>query len=228
MAAGQTTTTEVKSVDGRSISVINRPMSDGGWVATHEDITDRRDAERERISMQEQQQRRAMIEQAIASFRKRVEDHLKTVAEGAKAMRSTAGTLFSNSGQTSQSADGAVSTSNEASSNVETAAVAADELSGSINEIGRQLARTTDIVRAAVSEAHGTNHQITALAQAAQKIGDVIKLIRAIAGQTNLLALNATIEAARAGEAGKGFAVVASEVKSLAVQPPRQRKIFQS
>jgi methyl-accepting chemotaxis protein len=145
MAAGQTTTTEVKSVDGRSISIINRPMSDGGWVATHEDITDRRDAERERISMQEQQQRRTMIEQAIASFRQRVEDHLKTVAEGAKAMRSTAGTLFSNSGQTSQSADGAVSTSNEASSNVETAAVAADELSGSINEIGRQLARTTDI-----------------------------------------------------------------------------------
>jgi hypothetical protein len=91
-------------------------------------------------------------------------------------------------------------------------------LSGSINEIGRQLSRTTEIVRAAVSEAHGTNGQIEALADAAQKIGDVIKLIRAIAGQTNLLALNATIEAARAGEAGKGFAVVASEVKSLAMQ----------
>jgi len=73
-------------------------------------------------------------------------------------------------------------------------------------------------VRAAVAEAHGTNHQIAALAQAAQRIGDVIILIRAIAGQTNLLALNATIEAARAGEAGKDFAVVASEVKSLAVQ----------
>jgi methyl-accepting chemotaxis protein len=218
MAAGKTTVTEVKSMDGRSISVINRPMVGGGWVATHEDITERRDAERERISMQEQQQRRAAIDQAIAAFRRRVEDHLKTVGEGAKAMRSTATTLFSNSGQTSKSADGAVSASNEASTNVETAAVAADELSGSINEIGRQLAKTTEIVRAAVGEAQGTNHQITALAQAAQKIGDVIKLIRAIAGQTNLLALNATIEAARAGEAGKGFAVVASEVKSLAVQ----------
>ena len=60
MAAGNTTSNEVKSKDGRSISVINRPMSDGGWVATHEDITERRDAERERISMQEQQQRRAV------------------------------------------------------------------------------------------------------------------------------------------------------------------------
>jgi len=221
MSAGNTTSTEVKSADGRSITVINRPMPDGGWVATHEDITERRNAERERASMQEQQRRRAIIEQAIAAFRQRVEDHLRTVTEGAKAMHATATTLFSNSAQTSQSADGAVSASNEASTNVETAAVAADELSGSINEIGRQLANTTEIVRAAVTEAHGTNSQIKALADAAQKIGDVIKLIRAIAGQTNLLALNATIEAARAGEAGKGFAVVASEVKSLAVQTAR-------
>src|SRR5256885_11075360 len=51
-----------------------------------------------------------------------------------------------------------------------------------------------------------------------QEIGDVVNLIRHIAGKTNLLALNATIEAARAGETGRGFAVVASEVKSLAVQ----------
>jgi methyl-accepting chemotaxis protein len=218
MAHGTTTNAEVKSFDGRAVSVINRPMTDGGWVATHEDVTERRDAERERASMQEQQDRRSMIEQAIAAFRRRVEDHLRTVTEGAMAMRSTATTLFASSGQTSKSAGSAVTASNEASANVETAAVAADELTGSIGEIGRQLSLTTDIVRAAVSEAHGTNQQITALAQAAQKIGDVIKLIRAIAGQTNLLALNATIEAARAGEAGKGFAVVASEVKSLAVQ----------
>ena len=57
-----------------------------------------------------------------------------------------------------------------------------------------------------------------ALAEGAQRIGDVVGLIRNIAGQTNLLALNATIEAARAGDAGKGFAVVASEVKGLAGQ----------
>jgi methyl-accepting chemotaxis protein len=168
--------------------------------------------------MQEQQRRRGMIDDAISSFRQRVEDHLRTVTEGAMAMRATATTLFANSAETSKSAEGAVNASNEASANVETAAVAADELTGSIGEIGRQLDLTTGIVRTAVTEAQGTNEQIALLAKAAQKIGDVIKLIRTIAGQTNLLALNATIEAARAGEAGKGFAVVASEVKSLAVQ----------
>ena len=218
MEQGKTTHTEVKSATGRVVSVINRPMAGGGWVATHEDISERRDAERERASMQEQQHRRAEIEQAITLFRQRVEDHLSTVADGAMAMRSTAATLLASSGVTSQRAEGAVSTSNESSSNVDTAAVAADELASSIEEISRQLARTTTIVRSAVEEAQGTNAQITALSEAAQKIGDVVKLIRTIAGQTNLLALNATIEAARAGEAGKGFAVVASEVKSLAVQ----------
>ena len=59
---------------------------------------------------------------------------------------------------------------------------------------------------------------VRSLAEAAQKIGEVVKLINDIAAQTNLLALNATIEAARAGDAGKGFAVVANEVKHLANQ----------
>jgi len=31
--------------DGRTIAVVSRPMADGGWVATHEDITERRRAE---------------------------------------------------------------------------------------------------------------------------------------------------------------------------------------
>jgi methyl-accepting chemotaxis protein len=218
MASGKTTSTELRSADGRLICVINTPMAEGGWVATHEDITERRDAERERAVMQEQEERRATIDRAIQTFRQRVEDHLHTVSDGAMAMRSTATSLLSSSAQTARSSQTAVTASNEASVNVDTAAVASDELSSSIGEIGRQLTMTTDIVRAAVGEAQGTNQQITSLAQAAQKIGDVIKLIRAIAGQTNLLALNATIEAARAGDAGKGFAVVASEVKSLAVQ----------
>jgi len=133
-------------------------------------------------------------------------------------MRTTATSLSGASDQASQRAEGAVRTSNEASDNVDAAATAAEELLRSITEIGRQLDQTTELVRVAVDEAQATNNEIAGLAHAAQKIGDVVKLIQDIAGQTNLLALNATIEAARAGESGKGFAVVASEVKSLAVQ----------
>jgi methyl-accepting chemotaxis protein len=218
MAEGKFITSEVKTPGGRTILIRNRATADGGWVGSHEDVTERRDAEAERAAIKAQQERRSTVEQAISAFRGRVEEHLRAASSGAMAMRSAATTLRANSGRTSASADGAASASNEASVNVETASVATSELATSIVEIGRQLSATTDIVRSAVDEAKGTQDQIDTLAQAARQIGDVIKLIRAIAGQTNLLALNATIEAARAGETGKGFAVVASEVKSLAVQ----------
>jgi methyl-accepting chemotaxis protein len=209
---------EVKSTGGRLLLVMNHPMKGGGWIGTHEDITERRQAEQQRMTMQQQEERRTIIENAILAFRERAENLLQTVADSAGEMRATAASLFNASGHTSQRAESAVQMSNEASTNVETAAGAANELSSSIVEIGQRLNQTAEVVRLAVGEAHATNQDIGALAQGAQKVGDVTKLIRNIAGQTNLLALNATIEAARAGEAGRGFAVVASEVKSLAVQ----------
>jgi len=98
------------------------------------------------------------------------------------------------------------------------AAGAAEELIASIGEIGRQIGQAAEVASHSVAEAQTTNEHMTRLADTVQHIGEVVSLIRSIAGQTNLLALNATIEAARAGEAGRGFAVVASEVKSLAVQ----------
>jgi methyl-accepting chemotaxis protein len=102
--------------------------------------------------------------------------------------------------------------------NVETVATAAEELSASFAEIGRQVTHSLEIAGRAVGEAEATSETVRSLDHAAQKIGDVVKLIQSIAAQTNLLALNATIESARAGEAGRGFAVVASEVKALAAQ----------
>jgi methyl-accepting chemotaxis protein len=208
----------VKASDGRIVLAKNEPLPGGGWVSTHEDVTEQRRAEDERAAIRSEEQHRSLIDAAIQGFRSSVETLLGSVSASASAMRRTADSLFGSSNQTAARADSAVQSFQLASSNVDTAALAADELSRSIGEISRQLTQTGGIVAQAANEARQTDQEIAGLAEGAQKIGNVVKLIREIAGQTNLLALNATIEAARAGEAGKGFAVVASEVKSLAVQ----------
>jgi len=108
--------------------------------------------------------------------------------------------------------------SKEASKNVYEVANAAEELSASITEIDDKFDRSLKISEMAVSEARRTDNAVAALVSDADRVGEIVELIKHIAAQTNLLALNATIEAARAGAAGRGFAVVANEVKTLATQ----------
>ena len=158
------------------------------------------------------------VNSAIASFRQRVESVLATVRDCTSAMKSTATDLFGSSEQTSLRAKGIVDASQGASTSVDNAAVATQEMTSSATEISRQVDQTTRIVRSAVSKVRATNDEFAGFSKAAQKIGDVINLIQQISQQTNLLALNATIEAARAGQAGRGVRSCCSEVKSLALQ----------
>ncbi|HWE79396.1 MAG TPA: EAL domain-containing protein [Pseudolabrys sp.] len=47
LGEGRSFILEIELNDGRVMAVVNQPMPNGGWVATHEDITDRRRAGRE-------------------------------------------------------------------------------------------------------------------------------------------------------------------------------------
>ncbi|AXS39850.1 HAMP domain-containing methyl-accepting chemotaxis protein [Breoghania sp. L-A4] len=191
-----------------------------GAVAVFRDnaIERSRLASESEIEQAARQKRQQTVDSLIGTFRTEIRELLDAVGANADNMQETARTLTGIANETSGQAAGAKSASEEASSNVQTVAAAAEELAASIEEISRQVTTTTDIVGQATANAAATDSKIGGLATAASKIGDVVSLIQAIAEQTNLLALNATIEAARAGEAGKGFAVVASEVKELATQ----------
>jgi len=105
-----------------------------------------------------------------------------------------------------------------ASQTVATVAAATEELTASITSVISQVSESSQVMAHARNAAEKSRVTIANLADSTQKIGNVLRLIEAIARQTNLLALNATIEAARAGEAGRGFAIVAHEVKNLAKQ----------
>ena len=216
---GQAMSRIVETPDGRAISVVNRSIEGGKfWIGTHDDITERIHTERRSAALSEQERRRVGIETEIHAFRESAASMLRTVSESTGALKSIAVALSRSSGCTSERTAGAVQTSNEASANMTAAASAAEELIASIAEISRQIGQAAEVVSHSVVEARATNEQMSRLTDTVQEIGEVVNLIRDIAGQTNLLALNATIEAARAGEAGRGFAVVASEVKSLAIQ----------
>ena len=163
-------------------------------------------------------QRQAAVEQHIASFEQGVRDTLDQLTSAAAEMRTTSQGMSATSDKTTARTTAVAGVVEEVSGNMQTVAAAAEELLSSVSEIGRQVVHSSKIAGQAVEEAGHTNATVLTLSQAAQKIGDVVKLITSIAEQTNLLALNATIESARAGEAGKGFAVVAAEVKTLANQ----------
>jgi methyl-accepting chemotaxis protein len=175
-------------------------------------------SERERSEQDSQRERGRHIEEIIADFRATVTDVIGSVTQNVSLMEDTARNLSRSARDADQQAQAVLLSSEATSANVRTVAGAADRLGVSINDINAKTKQAHGIAREATETARSTDVLVNKLAAGATRIGDVIKIIQAIAAQTNLLALNATIEAARAGDAGRGFAVVAAEVKALAAQ----------
>lgn len=179
---------------------------------------ERRRQEKEAADKAAAETRRQELLALADAFEHTVKSVVQIVTSSATELQSTARTMSHTAEETTRQATVVAASAEEASANVTTVASAVEELTASIGEISRQVDQSAQIANKSVQETEKTNNTATSMAEAAERVGQVIQMISDIAGQTNLLALNATIEAARAGASGKGFAVVASEVKSLATQ----------
>jgi len=178
------------------------------------------EANREAIKRAEEQ-RRQIVGDLITELNLKVKGVIDIISTVSREMAGNAANMQTIAEGTSQKAAAVATTSNQANVNMEAVARQADLLQESITEIAQQVGASSSIATSGVQEVGRTNDVISSLTGSTQRIGEVVKLINAIAGQTNLLALNATIEAARAGDAGRGFAVVANEVKNLSGQTAR-------
>ncbi|RKS75549.1 methyl-accepting chemotaxis protein [Motilibacter peucedani] len=138
------------------------------------------------------------------------------VSAASDTLTESSGVLLDASRGSSAQAAAAAAGVRSVTGSADTVAASTQEISAAINEIAQGSAEASTVAGDAAVSTRGSSALVSQLGRSSTEIGDVVKLITAVAQQTHLLALNATIEAARAGEAGRGFAVVAGEVKQLA------------
>ncbi|MDR3376895.1 MAG: HAMP domain-containing methyl-accepting chemotaxis protein [Ancalomicrobiaceae bacterium] len=155
---------------------------------------------------------------AARHFEATASSNLQRIRSSAEALGQSASELDKTAATVGSGTERALAAVANAGRDIAAAGSATEELVASIADITARTLSSSQVAQKAVDQTRRTAEKLGDFAAMARRIGDVVGLIRDIAGQTNLLALNATIEAARAGEAGRGFAVVASEVKALAGQ----------
>src|SRR5207253_2899639 len=120
--------------------------------------------------------KRIALHNLVQDFGNDIDAVVRAVAESAGGMRATAQSLTESAEETTARTASVASSADHTSANVQTVASAAEELHGSIAEIGRQVIHSAEIARNAVGEAGRTDANVAALAEAAQKIGEVIQL----------------------------------------------------
>ena len=80
LTQGKASNAVSKAADGRVFSIVNKPIAGGGWIATHEDISDRQRAEERIVHMARHDALTDLPNRTM--FRERLEYELKRIKRG--------------------------------------------------------------------------------------------------------------------------------------------------
>jgi len=137
-------------------------------------------------------------------------DGLQRNAEASREESTAADQVQGSMESLTQSARGIASSSADVERSAGDAARVASQGAASVGAALEGMSRTRERV-------NEITQKTLVLGEKCRRIGEVLKIIRDVAGEIHMLALNAAIEsAASAGEHGKRFTVVAGEVRRLA------------
>src|SRR6476646_2480856 len=131
-------------------------------------------------------EKKALQRQMADRFEADVKSAVDAVARATQDMQRVASEIMTSVNGTSERAAAAAAASEEASASVGSGAAATEELASTVAEIGRQVSHSSGVADAAVGKALQTTEMVGGLTSAGEKIGDVLRLIGAIASQTNL------------------------------------------
>ena len=175
--------------------------------------------EAERLAAEQQteratrERRAAALDTSIANFKSKAGTVAEALAVNSVQLKTSAGSMTSTAAETSQRAVTVAASAEEASASVQSAAVASEQLAATIAEIGRQVAVSTTISGKAVADSRRTDSIVRALAEAADKIGQVVGLISNIASQTSTIS---TSIAAAVEQQGAATSEIARNVQRTA------------
>jgi methyl-accepting chemotaxis protein len=104
----------------------------------------------------------------------------------------------------------------EQSSAVEETRRTMDNLLGASREIATRASGVLSNAERTQANSNVVASRIAALSKHAQRIQEILEIIKDIANKSDLLALNAALEGTKAGEVGRGFSLVATQMQKLA------------
>src|SRR5262249_53836925 len=141
-------------------------------------------ADQQNSAQMAEQERSAAINRTIGEFRGTITGVIRAVSDNVSRMEATALTLSTVAKEADQQARAVLVSSETTSTNVQTVSGAADQLDGSIREINSQAEEAHRVVHRATEITGNADKMVGQLSAGADRIGDVVMLIKDIAEQT--------------------------------------------